>query len=59
MSKIRELRLKRGLTQEEVAKRLGVTRTSVVFWEQGKQEPRANKIKPLAKILRCKVTDLL
>lgn len=59
LSKIKELRLKRGISQEELAKRLGVSRTSVVFWEQGKQEPRANKIKPLAKVLRCKVTDLL
>jgi len=39
VSKIKELRLKRGITQEELAKRLGVTRTSIVYWEQGKQEP--------------------
>lgn len=59
MSKIKELRLKRGLSQEELAKQLGVTRVSVVYWEQEKQEPRMRYLKPLAKILRCKVTDLL
>jgi transcriptional regulator with XRE-family HTH domain len=59
MSKIKELRLKRGLTQEEVAKHLGVTRTAVNYWEQEKQSPRSRYIKPLAQILRCKVADLL
>ena len=59
MSKIKELRIKRGLTQEEVAKHLGVTRTAVVFWEQEKQSPRSRYLKPLAHILRCKVPDLL
>ena len=59
MPKIKELRLKRGMTQEDLAKKVNVTRTTIVFWEQGKAVPRSNYIRPLAKALRCKATDLI
>ncbi len=59
MSKIKTLRNKIGMSQEELAKRIGVTRTAVIYWEQEKQEPRIRYLKPLAKALRCKVMDLL
>lgn len=59
MSKIKELRLKRGISQEELAKKVGVSRVAVVFWEQGKALPHASRLKSVAKVLRCKVTDLL
>jgi transcriptional regulator with XRE-family HTH domain len=58
-NKIKELRLKRGLSQEDLAKKVGVSRVAVVFWEQGKAMPHASRIKAVAKALRCKVTDLL
>ena len=56
---IKALRLKRGLTQEELARKVNVTRTTIVFWEQGKANPKSNYIRPLAKALRCKATDLI
>jgi transcriptional regulator with XRE-family HTH domain len=51
--------LKRGLTQKQVADALNVTRPTIVYWEQGKANPQARHIKPLARILRCKISDLL
>lgn len=59
MNKIRELRNKRKLTQEELANKIGITRTSIVFWEQGKSLPSSRYLTKLSKALRCKVTDLL
>ena len=59
MDKLREMRLALGLTQQQVADALNVTRTSVVFWEQGKAMPHVKHIKALATVLKCKVSDLL
>jgi putative transcriptional regulator len=38
-TKIRELRAKAGLTQEELAGRIGVRRETIVFLEKGKYNP--------------------
>lgn len=59
MKDIRELRKKRGLSQQEVADALHVTRPTVVYWEQGKTMPHIKHISGLASILKCKPTDLL
>ncbi len=58
-NKIREYRMRRDLSQEEVAKVLGVNRTAVAKWETGANKPRLEKIVELAKLLRCTVDDLL
>lgn len=55
MNSIKERREKRGLTQEEVAQKLGVTRTAVAKWESGQAMPRARLLKKLSGILRCKI----
>lgn len=57
--KIRELRQKRHLTQEELSNRLGVDRTLVVKWETGVSTPRLAIISKLASELRCKPSFLL
>lgn len=57
--RINKLRIKRGLTQDALSKKLKVTRAVVSAWETGKAVPRCDKLKPLAKVLQCNVTDLL
>ena len=57
--KIVRYRNKIGISQDTLAKRLRVTRSVVSAWETGKATPRCDKLKPLAKILQCGVTDLL
>lgn len=52
-------RKKLKLTQDELSKKVGVTRAVVTAWELGKANPRSDKLKPLAKALDCQVTDLL
>jgi transcriptional regulator with XRE-family HTH domain len=56
---IKELRKKKGLTQEELAKAVGVSRLTVSMWESGKASPKAEFLKKLAEVLEVNVNDLL
>lgn len=47
-----------NLNQVEIAKKLGVTQSSVSYWFSGQKMPRSNKIDALAKILGCSRFDL-
>ena len=58
MERIRELRKLRGLSQEELARIVGVERSTVSKWETGEAKPRADLFVKLAKTLHCKVDDL-
>lgn len=44
---IKELRMKLGLSQEQLAQKLGVSFVSVNRWENGKSKPSALAIKAL------------
>jgi transcriptional regulator with XRE-family HTH domain len=59
MEELKRLRTNRGLTQDELAKLLGVKRTTVTQWETGTNHPRATMLVKLAKVLRCTVDALL
>ena len=56
---IRDCRVKAGLTQAELAARVGVDRTSVVKWETGNAAPRAGKLLEIANAVGCTVDELL
>ena len=50
--KIRTKRKEKGLTQDELAEQVGVSRTSILQWERGKYPPRdAKNIAALEKAL--------
>ena len=57
-NKIKELRLKRGLTQEELAKIVGVRRETIVFLEQGKYNPSLKLAHDVARALKRKIDDI-
>lgn len=59
MSRIRDFRIQRRLKQEELARIVGVDRSTVSKWETGEAKPRADMLVKLAKALRCKVDDFL
>ena len=42
---IKEIRLKSGMSQEEFAERIGVSRQTVINWEKGKSLPSVEKIR--------------
>ena len=56
---LKSLREKCGMTQEELAEQLGITRQSVSKWELGINEPDLPTIRALCKILGCSYNALL
>lgn len=56
---IRTYRKKRGLTQEEMANRLGVTTPAVNKWENGVSQPDIQLLSPIARLLRISLDELL
>lgn len=59
MKNIKRLRQRRGLTQEELAEKLHVTRQAVSNWETGKNQPDIELLKTLAETFEVDVTELL
>ena len=59
MSKLKALRQARNLTQEEVAKILGVDRSTLAQWENGVNMPRAKMLVKLSKMFKCSIETLL
>ncbi len=57
--KLQELRKKRGLTQEELAGALFVSRTAVSKWESGRGYPNLDSLKAIAKYFSVTVDELL
>ena len=57
-TKIKEFRAKHGLTQEELAKKVGVRRETIVFLEQGKYNPSLKLAHDVAKALKTKIEEL-
>lgn len=57
MSKLRELRMRRNMSQEEMAKALGVPQQNVSRWETGKL-PRYEKCREIAKLLGVTMEEL-
>lgn len=53
------LRKQRGLTQEQLAQRVGVTAMVVSRWERGVSKPSLSNLAPLALALACSTDDLV
>jgi transcriptional regulator with XRE-family HTH domain len=56
---LQRLRTRRGLTQEQLAVNVGLSRTFVMRLELGQYDPTLSTLVRLAKVLRVSVTDLL
>ena len=57
--KLQELRKQKGLTQEELAEVLFVSRTAVSKWESGRGYPNIESLKAISKFFRVTVDELL
>lgn len=58
-AKIQEYRKKQGLSQEEFAAEVGVTRQAVSKWETDKAYPDLDKLVSICDILQIGITDLI
>ena len=57
--KLQELRKQRGLTQEELAEKLYVSRTAISKWESGRGYPNIESLKAIAKFFSVTLDELL
>lgn len=58
-TKFRLLRAKSGLTQAEIADKLGITGRAVGAWESGRSKPRLDKMAEIAVLFDTTVADLM
>lgn len=58
-TKIQELRTKNGLTQEQFAEKLGVSRQSVSKWEMEQSLPEIDKVILMSKLFTADINELL
>ena len=56
---LKELRMKKGLSQEKLAEQLGVSRQSVSKWEQGYAVPSSDNVLELSKLYGISADDIL
>ena len=57
--KLQELRKSRGLTQEELAAKLYVSRTAISKWESGRGVPNIESLKAISKFFSVSIDELL
>lgn len=57
-TRIKEFRARFNLTQEELAKKVGVRRETIVFLEQGKYNPSLELAHNVAKVFKVKIEDI-
>ena len=57
--KLQKLRKQKGLTQEELAEALFVSRTAISKWESGRGYPNIDSLKAIAKFFNITVDELL
>ncbi len=58
-TRIKELRARYDMTQEELAKLVGVRRETIVFLEKGKYNPSLKLAYDISKILHSRIEEVL
>ncbi len=56
---IKKIRAEKGMTQEQLAERLHVTRQAVSNWEQGKTQPDVETLSAMAEVFEIPVEELI
>ncbi|NOX87824.1 MAG: helix-turn-helix transcriptional regulator [Calditrichaeota bacterium] len=57
-NRIKELRARRNITQEQLAKLVGVRRETIVFLEKGKYNPSLNLAYSIARVFDRTIEDV-
>jgi transcriptional regulator with XRE-family HTH domain len=56
---LKDLRMRKSLTQSALAKAVGVKRTTVSMWEAGASLPRLGTLFALSKALECDQQEII
>ena len=56
--RIKEIRIKSGMSQLELANKLNVNQTAISQWERGASYPSYEKLPILARLLNCTIDEL-
>jgi len=56
---IKKLREKAGITQAELAQKIGVSQQQIAFYEKGHDLPNVLRIKAMAETFHCTTDELL
>lgn len=59
MNRVKELRLRAGMQQKEIAMTLGVSRPTVSEWEHQKKDPSGERLKNLATLFNVSTAVIL
>lgn len=59
MNMVRQLRIKKGIQQKELALELGISSAAVSNWEKGKSDPSGERLLKLAEIFSCEPSDIV
>lgn len=57
-TRIKEYRARYNMTQEELAKKVGVRRETIVFLEKGKYNPSLRLAYRIARVFNAKIEDI-
>ena len=57
-TRIKEFRARYNLTQEDLAKKVGVRRETIVFLEKGKYNPSLKLAHNVARVLKSKIDEI-
>lgn len=55
---LKNKRIERGLLQEEVAKKMGISQRTISSWETGRTVPKLDDYDRLAKVFGCSINEL-
>lgn len=58
-NKLKEMRERAGITQQELSEKLGITQQSVYYYEKGSRDIKASMLMNMASALGCTVSELL
>jgi len=56
---IQKIRKEKGLTQEELAERIGTSQTWIGYIETGRETPNLKRLHKIARVLGVRVKDLI
>ena len=59
MLNLKIARIKKGMSQAELAERVGISQNALSLYEVGKRFPKRSTFEKLAEVLECDIRDII